>query len=146
MGFACSTDNNAHCRDYDGASPSQGSLKTEGYQMITQRAMKVCLLAMLGGAAMVGDVQHATGNVLRWNLQNVTFNDGGTATGFFALDTAPESQPADFDVKVTGGKYPSFEYSPQSSASFRTSATFTPGNNLVALPPVGPRVSFGTLH
>jgi hypothetical protein len=73
--------------------------------------------------------------VLRWNLQNVTFNDGGTATGFFALDTAPESQPADFDVKVTGGKYPSFEYSPQSSASFRTSATFTPGNNLVVFYP-----------
>jgi hypothetical protein len=99
--------------------------------MITQRAMKVCLLAMLGGAAMVGDVQHATGNVLRWNLQNVTFNDGGTATGFFALDTAPESQPADFDVKVTGGKYPSFEYRPQSSVGFRVSATFTPNNDLV---------------
>jgi hypothetical protein len=100
--------------------------------MITARGVKVLLLAALGGGLILGDLQLATANVLRWNLQNVTFNDGGTATGFFTLDTAAGSQPADFDVKVTGGKYAPYEYHPQRSAAYRGPATFTPGNNIVS--------------
>jgi hypothetical protein len=95
----------------------------EGYKMITARAMTVFLSAVAAGVAMLGYVQTATAALLRWNLENVTFTDGGAATGFFLLDTQANGEPlADFDIKVTGGKlpvtgfkYPSFEYTPQSS-------------------------------
>jgi len=85
---------------------------------MTAGAMKVLLSAALG-LALAGFVRLATADLLRWNLQNVAFNDGGVATGFFLLDTqtAGSLTPlADFDVKVTGGKYPAYEYTPQSSS------------------------------
>jgi hypothetical protein len=101
--------------------------------MIMARVTKIFLLAILSGAPILTDVHHAMANVLRWNLQSVTFNDGGTASGFFDVDTIPMSHLTDFDIKMTGGKYPSFEYNPQNSNGFFGSGPFG-----------APSVSFGT--
>jgi hypothetical protein len=58
-------------------------------------------------------IEHAHAELVRWNLQNLLFNDGAVATGFFSLDTTQTSGPlADFDIKVSVGQYPSFEYTP----------------------------------
>ena len=91
--------------------------------MITARRVKAFIFVV----ALFGYVQAATAELLRWNLQNVTFNDGGMATGFFSMDSKQEGGAlADFDVRVTGGKSPSFEYSPQ-IAEGSGLATWTPG-------------------
>jgi hypothetical protein len=86
-------------------------------EMMTPRAMKVLLSAVAIGVVLLGYVQTSTAALLRWNLQNVTFTDGGAATGFFLVDTQTVGGPfADFDVKLTGGAFPAFEYTPQNSS------------------------------
>jgi hypothetical protein len=64
---------------------------------------------------VVFGIEPVTADLLRWNLQNVRFVDGGAASGFFVLDTA-QSSFSDFDIKVTGGSYTPFEYLPQNSS------------------------------
>ena len=64
--------------------------------------------------SLLFSIARANAELLRWNLQNLAFNDGGRASGFFSLDTTQTGGSlADFDIKVTGGKYPSFEYTPR---------------------------------
>jgi len=90
------------------------------------------LTATLGSSLLVYS-QSVLADLLRWNLQNVGFNDGGVATGFFLLDTQTAGPLTDFRVKVAGGKYPSYEYSPQnSSGSGRANPNF-PGFSAVGV-------------
>jgi len=77
---------------------------------------------ILGFALSVAaSISHAT--VVTWNLQNVAFDDGGTASGFFTIDTAT-GNAADFDVKTTAGTTitSAFEYSP-ANAQFAEAST-----------------------
>jgi len=84
--------------------------------MVTARTAKAFVSMATLAFASAGYVRPVTADLVRWNLQNVTFNDGGVATGFFLADTTPaENSRPDFDIKVTGGKFPSFEYTPQSA-------------------------------
>jgi len=62
--------------------------------------MAASSLALLGGTELI------SAKVLRWDLQNVTFEDGGTAHGFFLFD-ADAPRPAegappliDWDISV----------------------------------------------
>jgi len=48
----------------------------------------------------------AAAQSVRWNLQNVTFDDGGTANGYFvvtAIDQSGNFRIADWSISVTGG-------------------------------------------
>jgi hypothetical protein len=72
------------------------------------RTMKVLLSAVLG-LALVGDMGPASAALVTWHLQNVRFEDGGTATGTFVYNTEghPPDHPADllqsFDINVSRG-------------------------------------------
>src|SRR6476620_7504656 len=81
----------------------------------TLNSIKTIFLMVTLGSALLVYTHPATADLVRWNLENVTFNDGGVATGFFVVDTTQFGlSRADFDIKVTGGTFPSFEYTPQS--------------------------------
>ena len=59
---------------------------------------------------------------ITWTLSNVTFTDGGTATGKFEVDFDSDTITA-WSVSMSGGDevtYPPFTYSPGSSLSFFT--------------------------
>jgi hypothetical protein len=60
----------------------------------------------------------------RWNLSGVTFQDGGTATGYFVWDAyAPNrAQLLDFSVYVSGGDTASF---PASHYTFATARAYS---------------------
>lgn len=47
---------------------------------------------------------------IEWDLKNVTFDDGGTATGFFVWDAGASqgAQLQNFDIKVSGGNLSAF--------------------------------------
>jgi hypothetical protein len=57
--------------------------------------------------------------VYRLTLKDVTFADGGTATGFFETPGIVEGgSPSNWDITTTGGdesKFPTFEYTPSNS-------------------------------
>ena len=60
---------------------------------------------------------HAT--VVTWQLRDVTFFDGGSASGFFTLDDQTVDFITDFDIRTTAGAtLPAFEYTPASTESF----------------------------
>jgi hypothetical protein len=56
--------------------------------------------------------------VVTWYLQNVTFDDGGSASGFFTIDTDTDWGLTDFDIKTTSGGSitSSFEYTPATAS------------------------------
>src|SRR4051812_47408077 len=58
---------------------------------------------------------NAHASLVTWNLEGTRFNDGGVATGFFTLTDTPSVALSDFDIKVSGGSWPSFEYTPASA-------------------------------
>jgi len=63
----------------------------------------------------------AQADVVTWTLHNVTFDDGGTASGFFTVDTTLDHLPH-FDIVTTAGttlKTP-FEYTPSSTVRAAT--------------------------
>jgi hypothetical protein len=83
--------------------------------MIAPRALRVLFLVILACTSVLGGLQRAAAGAMRWNLQNVAFTDGGSASGFFALDPSIAGGVADFDIKVSGGRYPALEYTPQNA-------------------------------
>jgi len=96
------------------------------------------VLAEAALALLVFGTQGANAGSLVWNLQNVTFVDGGIASGSFVLNTDPLQNRLDnFDVKVTGGRFPSYEYSPQNSVG-------SYGYCSTMLPPGGCPLGYGT--
>jgi hypothetical protein len=90
------------------------------------RAMEL-FLAVVAGLILGADVRAAQATVIEWHLQNVRFDDRGSATGFISLDVdhdgygpTPGSIPefVDWDIKVRGGNtanFPPFEYTPAST-------------------------------
>ena len=59
----------------------------------------------------------------KWNLNNVVFKDGGTASGYFVYDPAPGQYLA-VNIQVTQGNPP---IRPIRWARMRSSSTITPG-------------------
>jgi hypothetical protein len=91
--------------------------------MIVPRGMKVFLVAVLS-VALLSHLSTAQAKLVQWNLQDVTFDDGGRASGFFLLDTdelvdhyAPLHS---YEIKVSGGKngIPPFEYIPSDGCGY----------------------------
>ncbi len=79
--------------------------------MIVKTSVLTTLIVALGAGLLVrmGDV-HAAGVI--WELQDVTFADGGTASGWFKLDldAPPGTSPLlDWDVTTSGGDAEKFE-------------------------------------
>jgi hypothetical protein len=83
---------------------------------------KILLAALLAASASVNAA------VIRWELRDVSFDDGATATGFFEFDPYAgayypflklhEGKIYDFDVHVSGGDRPSYDLR-ASNSSFR---------------------------
>lgn len=69
------------------------------------------------GLVMCGVAGGASARVLVWELHDVRFDDGGTARGFFTVDTRLPGLIANFDIVTTGGKTnPSFHYTPRTTS------------------------------
>jgi hypothetical protein len=93
-------------------------------------SLKIAVLAAALGLALLHETEPATATVLRWDLQNVTFDAGGTASGFFLFDADNLQVPSpgsprspmlvDWSIEVTGSVLPCEPCLPL----FR----FTPGN------------------
>jgi hypothetical protein len=95
---------------------------------MTARAMEL-FLAVVAVLILGADMRAAQATVIEWHLQNVRFDDGGSATGFISLDVdhngfgpTPGSLPelVDWGIKVRGGdtaNFPPFEYTPASTFS-----------------------------
>src|SRR4051794_9553685 len=50
--------------------------------------------------------------LITWTLENVAFDDGGTASGFFTLDPTKADSVSDFDILSTRLNLGAFEYTP----------------------------------
>ncbi len=72
-----------------------------------------------------------------YNLQNVSFNDGGVAAGTLTINAA--GNLSNYDVSVSGGDtgtFPAFTYDP-ATASEITFANFFTGNTVYSLDQLG---------
>jgi hypothetical protein len=58
-------------------------------------------------AVLLCIMSSAHADVIKWTLQDVTFDDGGTATGFFSVDTAT-GQLTDYEIATHEGTGPPF--------------------------------------
>lgn len=73
------------------------------------------LLNLLLTWPLLGMVATAQADVIRYTLENVTFEDGGTATGYFDWDTdLPDAVPeysgssVNFEISISGGNETDF--------------------------------------
>jgi len=75
---------------------------------MTGRALKRFLVLAI--TAFLADATYAV--PVRWDLQDVTFDDGATASGFFIRDSIRMPNITKYDIKVTAGpNIPAFDYS-----------------------------------
>jgi len=67
-------------------------------------------------AGLLANVLVAQGALVDWDLTDVTFDDGATATGTFVLDT-DLNQVTDFDISTTAGTTITtpFQYTPETA-------------------------------
>ena len=83
--------------------------------MFANIRIKVSVAAIAFAAGVcVCCLSPASAAVLTWTLHNVTFDDGGTASGTFDYDAATNTF-SNFAISMSGGTaifFPSFEYSP----------------------------------
>jgi hypothetical protein len=99
----------------------------EGCRMKT--STKISVAAVLGLSLIAGG-QSASAKILRWDLQNVTFEGGGTANGYFLYDTSIEGCFSDppghahcvtsWDIEIPGdttGGFPDFEFTSLTSGA-----------------------------
>jgi len=96
-------------------------------------------IAIVAGFILSTGVSAVQATVVEWQLQNVRFDDGGTATGFISIDVhrdgfgaTPGSNPqlVDWDIKVRGGNtvdFPLFEYTPASTFEAHITLSITQG-------------------
>jgi hypothetical protein len=98
--------------------------------MIEEEAHMSGVIRLVLIAALLLRVSLAQAALVTWTLQSVTFDDGGTATGSFTLDTAkidPKSlgNPiASFDIKTTPGTSVTTEAEYSSSAPGAAAQSF----------------------
>jgi len=71
-------------------------------------------LLLLASSLVVAPVSSAS--TVSWNLNNVTFSDGATASGAFTFD-ADSNTLSDWNVSVTSGVLSAFTYSPANSTA-----------------------------
>jgi hypothetical protein len=100
--------------------------------MTTARAATLLLCVALG-TALFTNAEVASAKVLRWDLQNVTFEDGGTASGFFLFDAdipfvnhtdrPPTTGLVSWDIAVEGEAppcppecFPPYRFTPSSTS------------------------------
>lgn len=81
----------------------------------------LCFLA----AALLLFVPAATAVPVTWTLDSVSFNDGGTASGWFIAD-ADAPAVTSFEISVAGGNTANFPEFTYTSASVGQSAAFNP--------------------
>ena len=87
--------------------------------------MKTVVAACMA-LAMAGFASSASADIVTWTLQDVTFNDGGTGSGFFDYDTAT-GLATNFDIDTTAGTLlPAFHYTTANSINFPISNLFSP--------------------
>jgi len=74
--------------------------------------MKSLVIAASMACAVLGAATSAGAAILTWTLQDVTFVDGGTASGSFVYDTASHAT-SDWDITTTAGTtLAGFHYQP----------------------------------
>src|SRR5437879_3043517 len=78
-------------------------------------ALMKLFYAIVFVTALLNITQAAHAGPIQWDLRNVTFGDGATATGFFVwdADASQGAQLLNFDINVNGGNissFPEFEY------------------------------------
>lgn len=87
----------------------------------------VKLLSVVAGAAAITGTSPALAVPVTWNLNNVTFTDGGTATGSFTFDDAANAVST-FSIMVAGGNtdtFPAVTYDNSDAGAFLfNAATF----------------------
>jgi len=86
----------------------------KGLSMLRNFAVRILGLAACLASAHAAAMGFPP-SVTRWHLQNVTFEDGGRAAGYFdwAADAPQGEQLREFDITVTGGdlqKFPAFTF------------------------------------
>jgi hypothetical protein len=79
--------------------------------------MRTTFAIVLLTTLSIGIGAEAGAALVTYKLNDVTFDDGGTATGFFVRDTSNSSSiTKNFDIKVTAGsRLGAFEYSPSTT-------------------------------
>jgi len=71
----------------------------------------------MSALVFVGAIPVAHATVVTWELDNVRFDDLGTASGFFTLDDHMPGLLKDFDITTTAGSSnPHFHYTPATTA------------------------------
>ena len=68
--------------------------------MLKARTVGVLLFAATVGLTMLNEMGAAHAKMFRWDLKDVVFNDGGTASGHFVFDTETNNYPY-FDLFIT---------------------------------------------
>jgi hypothetical protein len=87
---------------------------------MTSISSKLAVVAACAGTALIASVMNAKPALavqLTWTLNNVTFDDGGTAFGTFDYN-ADTNTYSSFNISVAGGDttfFPPFTYSPATS-------------------------------
>jgi hypothetical protein len=81
---------------------------------------------------MLGAALPAQAALVTWNLENVTFTDGATASGSFTIDAAAGTWSA-FSIATTSGALSAYTYDPTTSGLYfngfgPNSFTIMPGN------------------
>jgi len=73
---------------------------------------------------------HPAQAIVTWTINQATFNDGGTASGFFTLNDF-NYKVIDFDIKTTPGLLlPAFEYTPSNVTQAPQYYFYGPGSTL----------------
>src|SRR4249919_2081910 len=110
---------------------------------MTIRATKVLVLAAVLGAMWL-HIEFASAKVLRWDLQNVAFDDGATGSGFFLwdADASPEKHLVNWNIAIGGGTLyaPDYTFTPSTSTFWFNGRTLTPNESFTV---VGPKVGTG---
>lgn len=83
----------------------------------------------VGALASVLAALPAQATPITWNLSNVTFDDGTSATGSFTIDWNNKTWTS-YNIATQDGRLPAFDYTPDNSAMYFTS--FGPNSFAIA--------------
>jgi hypothetical protein len=98
---------------------------------------------VIAGLMLLGASLPAQAAQIKWNLDDVTFTDGTTASGSFTIDAAAHTWSA-FDITTTNGALSAFHYDPTNSGLYFNG--FGP-NSFIIMPGDGRRyVTFSFLQ
>jgi len=87
-------------------------------------------IALFAGLLLMSLPISANATIIDWTLSNVTFSDGGAATGTFSIDSTT-GQLTDYDITVGSGSIlAAFEYKP-STAPYVNYNLFANSNSFV---------------